>query len=105
MAKRSVDQMIGFVGGIIGIILGVILILGVEILGGGSPRTGDSILLFSLIGILGAYLLSSRKKDGSMMLIVIGIAGIIAFASTSASGIIPLIAFVLLLVSGVIARM
>ncbi len=99
MASRPVDQAVGFVGGIVGVVLGAIGLLlsnlGIHI---ASPVT---MLLFSLIGLLGAYLVTSRKKDGGMIMIVIGIAGIIALPNP----IYNIAPFVILLVAGLIARL
>lgn len=98
MATRSLDQLIGFAGGIVGIVLGAIglLLSNFGLIHGSNAVT---MILFSLIGILGAYLVTSRKKDGGMIMLVIGIAGIIALPN-------PYIVapFVILLVAGAIAR-
>lgn len=100
MVKRAPDQMIGLIGGIIGVIMGAIGLLAKEILPGLSLFTqSETMLLFSLIGLFGAYLLTSRKKDGGLILIVIGIAGIIALPN-----VVTIIPFVILLIAGVIAR-
>lgn len=98
MAKKSLEQLIGFVGGVIGVILGAIgLILQSFNLIHGSDAV--TMLLFSLIGLLGAYLVVPRKKDGGMIMLIIGIAGIIALPNPYI--IAP---FVLLIVAGAIAR-
>lgn len=102
MAKRPLDQMIGFVGAIIGIIFGAIGMLLHKIPGlGGTFTIPDSttMLLFSLIGLFGAFIVTSRKKDGGLIMIVIGLAGIIALPSY-----ITVVPFIILLVAGLIAR-
>lgn len=99
MAKRSLDQMIGLVGGVIGLIFGAIGLFLHKIIGSISVPESTTMLLFSLIGLFGAYLVTSRKKDGGLIMIVIGLAGIIALPSY-----VTIIPFIILLIAGVIAR-
>lgn len=99
MARRPLDQLIGFVGGIIGIIFGAIGMILHKIVGSISIPESTTMLLFSLIGILGAFLVTSRKKDGGLIMIVIGLAGIIALPSY-----VTVIPFIILLIAGLIAR-
>ena len=100
MAKRSLDQLIGFVGGIIGVIFGAIGMVLHKLVSSISIPESTTMLLFSLIGIFGAFLVTSRKKDGGLIMIVIGLAGIIALPSY-----ITVIPFIILLIAGVIARL
>lgn len=99
MAKRSLDQMIGFVGGAIGVVLGAIGMVVHKLIGSISFPESTTMLLFSLIGIFGAFLVTSRKKDGGMIMIVIGLAGIIALPNY-----LTVIPFIILLIAGAIAR-
>lgn len=99
MASRPLDQLIGFVGGIIGIIFGALGIILQRIVNSITIPDSTTMLLFSLIGIFGAFLVTSRKKDGGLIMIVIGLAGIIALPSF-----VTVIPFVILLIAGLIAR-
>ena len=56
------------------------------------------VLLFSLIGLFGALMVSSRKHDGGIIMIVIGVAGLIALASPWFA-----VPFILLIIAGAIA--
>lgn len=101
MAKRSLDQMIGFVGGIIGVIMGAIGLISSKIIPGiVSFGQSETMLLFSLIGLFGAFIVTSRKKDGGLIMIVIGLAGIIALVNY-----VTWVPFAILLIAGIIARM
>lgn len=101
MAKRSLDQLIGLVGSFIGIIMGAIGIILQKI-----PYTNislgesETMILFSIIGLVGALLVTSRKKDAGMVMIVIGLAGIIALPN-----IVTIIPFAIILVAGIISRL
>ena len=100
MAKRSLDQLIGLVGGIIGIIIGAVDMLIYKITGSAGFLSGsEAMILFSVIGLAGAFLVTSRKKDGGMIMIVIGLAGLIAL-----SNYITWVPFAILLVAGIISR-
>lgn len=101
MAKRSLDQLIGLVGGVIGIIIGAVDMLIYKITGSAGFLSGsEAIILFSIIGLFGAFIVTSRKKDGSMIMIIIGLAGLIAL-----SNYISWVPFALLLVAGLISRL
>ena len=105
MAKRSLEQTLGLAGGIIAIAIGALSDLVANIgqtlhLGGSGLLSGAEIgILFGLIGLFGAFIVTSKKHDGGLIMLVIGIAGIIALANG-----IYLIPFVLLIVAGIIAR-
>ena len=105
MAKRSIEQTLGLAGGIIAIAIGALSDLVANIgqtlhLGGSGLLSGAEIgILFGLIGLFGAFIVTSKKHDGGLIMLVIGIAGIIALANG-----IYLIPFVLLIVAGIIAR-
>lgn len=103
MAKRKIEQWIGFIGGILGVIMAGLALLIThigKIFGGVASLSGPATvtLLFSLIGLFGSLMVSSRKHDGGMIMIVIGVAGVIALAS-------PWFAapFILLIIAGAIA--
>lgn len=100
MAKRSLDQLIGLVGSIIGIILGAIGLLANELHLGIPAGDSQTMILFSVIGLIGAFLVTSHKKDAGMIMIVIGIAGIIALPS-----IVTVIPFAIILIAGIISRL
>lgn len=106
MAKRSLDQMIGFVGGVIGLILGALDLfandLGIHV---GSAYGSEILILFSLIGLFGAYLVTSRKKDGGLIMIIIGLAGVIVYPSIGFLGVVPVVPFLILLIAGIISRL
>lgn len=100
MVKRAPAQLIGLVGGVIGVVMGAIGLLANKILPGlGSFVQSETMLLFSLIALFGTYMLTSHKKDGGLIMIVIGVAGIIALPS-----VVTIIPFVIILVAGFIAR-
>lgn len=104
MARRKIEQWIGLIGGLLGILLAA-LVFAITSVGSyfhvssnlGGPATVT--LLFSLIGLFGALIFSSRKHDGGMIMIVIGVAGIIALAHSPAF-VAP---FILLTIAGAIA--
>lgn len=102
MAKRPLDQMIGFIGGAIGIIMGAVgyLYTKFPVPGAAGVLSGVlTLVLFSLIGLFGAFIVTSRKKDGGMIMIVIGLAGLIALSNPY-----TWVPFAIILIAGVIAR-
>ncbi len=107
MAKRSLDQMIGLVGGFIGIIMGAIGMGLHRLVSTISMGASETLLLFSVIGLVGALLVTSRKKDASMIMIVIGLAGIIAFPSFIGGVMtyVTVIPFIILLIAGIVSRL
>jgi hypothetical protein len=107
MAKRSLDQLIGLVGGFIGIIMGAIGMGLHRLVASISMGASETMLLFSVIGLVGALLVTSRKKDASMIMIVIGLAGIIAFPAFVGGVMVyvTIIPFIILLIAGVISRL
>ncbi|MCL4307173.1 MAG: hypothetical protein M1302_02725 [Candidatus Thermoplasmatota archaeon] len=103
MAKRKIEQLIGFMGGLIGVVLaGLALAIShiSKLFGGVASLSGPAyvVLLFSLIGLFGALMVSSRKHDGGIIMIVIGVAGLIALGSVWFA-----VPFVLLIIAGAIA--
>lgn len=58
------------------------------------------MILFSVIGLVGAFLVTSRKKDAGMIMLVIGLAGIIALPDY-----VTVIPFLILLVAGIVSRL
>ena len=101
MAKRSLDQLIGLVGSLVGIIFGAMILFIYRLFGGFSQGDAITMILFSVIGLVGAFLVTSRKKDAGMIMLVIGLAGIIAF-STNVVTIVP---FLIILVAGIVSRL
>lgn len=101
MAIKKPAQLLGFVGGIIGVIMGAIGFIYDKLIPGvGLLTQVETMLLFSLIGLFGAFIVTSRKKDGGLIMIVIGLAGIIALPNY-----LTIIPFIILLIGGLIARM
>ncbi|EQB72009.1 MAG: hypothetical protein AMDU1_APLC00014G0021 [Thermoplasmatales archaeon A-plasma] len=103
MAKRKIEQWIGFIGGLIGVVLaGLALAIShvSKLFGGVASLSGPAyvVLLFSLIGLFGALMVSSRKHDGGIIMIVIGVAGLIALGSVWFAA-----PFILLIIAGAIA--
>jgi hypothetical protein len=100
MAKRSLDQMIGLVGGLIGIIMGAIGLLIHRLISSFPQGDAITMILFSVIGLVGAFLVTSRKKDAGMIMLVIGLAGIIALPNY-----VTVVPFLIILVAGIVSRL
>lgn len=101
MVKRAPAQLVGLVGGVVGVVMGAIGLLANKILPGLASFTqSETMLLFSLIGLFGAFIVTSKKRDGGLIMIVIGLAGIIALPN-----IVTIVPFIILLAAGIIARL
>ena len=104
MGKRTVEFVLGLIGGIFGCFGALIVLIfgGIgSALGGEEASTiiglGWLAILFSIIGIVGEALVKSKTKIGGWMMIISAVGGVISvsFAYT--------LSFVLLIIAGLMA--
>jgi hypothetical protein len=108
MGKRTVEFVLGLIGGILGFII-IFSIMGFisagdVILGTEGSETSQSLIssgwwgiLFSIIGIVGASIVKNKTKVAGWMMIVAAVGGIFS------AGLFFLLPFVLLIIAGLMA--
>jgi len=104
MGKRTVEFVLGLIGGIFGFFGALIALMfgGIgSALGGEGASTiiglGWLAILFSIIGIIGAALVKSKTKVGGWMMIISAVGGVISVSFAYA------LSFVLLIIAGLMA--
>lgn len=104
MGKRTVEFVLGLIGGIFGFFGALIALMfgGIgSALGGEGASTiiglGWLAILFSIIGIVGAALVKSKTKVGGWMMIISAVGGVISVSFAYA------LSFVLLIIAGLMA--
>ncbi|MBI2128613.1 DUF4064 domain-containing protein [Candidatus Woesearchaeota archaeon] len=104
MGKRTVEFVLGLIGGIFGFFGALIALMFGGIgyaLGGKGASTviglGWLAILFSIIGIVGAALVKSKTKLGGWMMIISAIGGVISVSFAYA------LSFILLIIAGLMA--
>jgi hypothetical protein len=101
MGKRTVEFVLGLIGGIVGF-LGALVALAVGGLGGAFGAKGASMvsslgwlaIVFSILGIVGAAIVGNKPRLGGTFMLVSAIGGVISVSFAYA------LAFVLLLIAG-----
>ena len=104
MGKRTVEFVLGLIGGIFGFFGALIALMfgGIgSALGGEGASTiiglGWAAILFSIIGIVGAAIVKSKTKVGGWMMIISTVGGVISVSFAYA------LSFVLLIIAGLMA--
>lgn len=104
MGKRTVEFILGLLGGIFGFFGAIFALIfgGIgSALGGEGASTimglGWLAILFAILGIIGASLVKSKDKVGGWMMIISAIGGVI---SISMAYLLP---FILLIIAGLMA--
>lgn len=104
MGKRTVEFVLGLIGGIFGFFGALIALMfgGIgSALGGEGASTiiglGWLAILFSIIGIVGAAIVKSKTKIGGWMMIISAVGGVISVSFAYA------LSFVLLIIAGLMA--
>lgn len=104
MEKRTVEFVLGLIGGIFGFFGALIALMlgGIgSVLGGKGASTviglGWLAILFSMIGIVGAALVKNKTKLGGWMMIISAIGGVISVSFAYA------LSFILLILAGLMA--
>jgi len=104
MGKRTVEFVLGLIGGIFGFFGALIALMfgGIgSALGGEGASTiiglGWLAILFSIVGIVGASLVKSKTKIGGWMMIISAVGGVISVSFAYA------LSFVLLIIAGLMA--
>ena len=100
--KRTVEFVLGLIGGIFGIIGGI---LGLSVGGLGSAlgsrdfasifTLGVFAILFSILGIVGSIIVSYKHKLGGIFMIVASIGGLISISY------VYILPFILLIIAGI----
>ncbi len=104
MGKRTVEFVLGLIGGIFGF-FGAIFALMVGGLAGAFGAKSASMvvnlgwvaILFSILGIVGASLVKSKTKLGGWFMIVSAVGGVISISFAYA------LSFILLIIAGLMA--
>ena len=104
MGKRTVEFVLGLIGGIVGF-FGAIFALFVGGLAGAFGAKSASLvvgagwfaILFSILGIVGAALVKSKTKLGGWLMIISAVGGVISISFAYA------LSFVLLIIAGLMA--
>jgi hypothetical protein len=102
---RTVEFVLGLIGGIIGFFGAIIALMigGIgSALGGGKGASlltslGWMAILFAIVGIVGAALVKSKTKLGGWLMIISAIGGVISVSFAYA------LSFVLLIIAGLMA--
>ena len=104
MGKRTVEFVLGLIGGIFGFFGAIFAMLvgGLgKIFGASGASTvvglGWAAILFSILGIVGASLVKSKKKLGGWFMVISAIGGAISISFAYA------LSFVLLIIAGLMA--
>lgn len=86
--KRTVEFVLGLIGGIFGIICGVAAMaiggLGDAVGASGSSGVGGlgiSAIILSVVGIVGAAIVSDKSKIGGWLMVIAAIGGTISISS------------------------
>ena len=104
MGKRTVEFVLGLIGGILGF-FGAIFALAVGGIAGAFgaesasmvSNLGWSAILFSILGIVGAALVKSKTKLGGWFMIISAVGGVISISFAYA------LSFILLVIAGLMA--
>ncbi len=104
MGKRTVEFVLGLIGGIFGffgaifalMVGGIGSVLGAEA-GSTVVNLGWAGILFSILGIVGASLVKSKTKLGGWFMIISAIGGVVSISFAYA------LSFVLLIIAGLMA--
>lgn len=104
MGKRTVEFVLGLIGGIFGFFGAVFALMvgGIgKFFGGEGASTivglGWVAIVFSIIGIVGAALVKSRAKVGGWLMILSAVGGVISISFAYS------LSFVLLIIAGLMA--
>ena len=104
MGKRTVEFVLGLIGGIFGFFGAIFAMLvgGLSKVFGASDAStvvglGWAAILFSILGIVGASLVKSKKKLGGWFMVISAIGGVISISFAYA------LSFVLLIIAGLMA--
>ena len=98
MGKRTVEFVLGLIGGIFGFFGALIAFIFTRVAAGFGGKGTSTIIwlaiLFSIIGIVGAALVKSKTKLGGWMMVISAIGGVISVTYAYAPS------FILLIIAG-----
>ena len=104
MGKRTVEFVLGLLGGIFGFIGAIFALIAGGIAGAFGAKSASLVvnlgwvaILFSILGIVGAALVKHRTKLGGWLMVISAIGGVISVSFAYA------LSFVLLIIAGLMA--